>query len=124
MFCNRCGTTLQPDYIVCPKCGQSLATVTTAAVAVRSDPNRLERHLHILGILWIIVGSIFLIPSIILMALGGASHIFIPGEAAIARTLGPLLFSVIGGVFLLLAALDVLVGWGLMKHQPWARIAA
>ena len=124
MFCNRCGTTLQPDYIICPKCGQSVASAAPGAVVVRSDPNRLPRHLHILGVLWIIIGSLFLIPSIVLMALGGVSHLYIPGEVAIARTLGPLVLSVIGGIFLLLAALGVLVGWGLMKHQPWARIAA
>ena len=29
----------------------------------------------------------------------------------------------LGGTLLILGAGGVLVGWGLMKHQPWARIA-
>jgi hypothetical protein len=30
----------------------------------------------------------------------------------------------LGGTLLILGAGGVLVGWGLMKHQSWARIAA
>ena len=119
MFCNQCGTSLQPEYNLCPKCGQPVAN----AMAVRQVPDRLERHLHILGILWMIAGALFLVPSLVLMVVGGMAHMFIPGEEAVARLVGPLVLNIIGGVLLIVAAGGILIGWGLMNHQPWARIA-
>jgi len=92
-------------------------------MAVRQAPDRLERHLHILGILWMIAGALFLVPSLVLMVVGGIAHMFIPGEEAVARLVGPLVLNIIGGVLLIVAAGGILIGWGLMNHQPWARIA-
>jgi len=51
------------------------------------------------------------------------AHMFIPGEEAVARLVGPLVLNIIGGVLLIVAAGGILIGWGLMNHQPWARIA-
>src|SRR6266852_3303715 len=62
MFCDRCGTQLQPGYNLCPKCGKVIALSFPAQ-------SRLGRHLHTLGILWIVVGAFWLIPSIVLMTL-------------------------------------------------------
>ena len=56
MFCDRCGTQLQPGYDLCPKCGKVIALSFPAQ-------SRLGRHLHTLGILWIVVGAFWLIPS-------------------------------------------------------------
>jgi hypothetical protein len=117
MFCNQCGAPLQPDYNLCPKCGQPLGRITPR------DPGRLERHLRILAMLWVIVGALFLIPSVILVLLGGAAHFVIHGEP-VAEVLGPLVLYLIGGSLLLVGAGGVCVGWGLMQRQPWARIAA
>ena len=58
MFCDRCGTQLQPGYNLCPKCGKVIGE--TLSFPAQS---RLGRHLHTLGILWIVVGAFWLIPS-------------------------------------------------------------
>jgi hypothetical protein len=70
-----------------------------------------------------VVGALFLIPSIILLAIGSAANFVIPGEQ-LARVLGPLVLFLIGSSLLVVAAGGICVGWGLMQRQPWARIAA
>lgn len=122
MFCNQCGTQLQPEFNVCPKCGRPLNA--TSGVVVASSRERLERHLRILGILWVVLGALFLLPSLFFMGIGGVAHSFIPFEAGFAREFGPLVLFMLGGTLLILGAGGILVGWGLMKHQAWARIAA
>jgi len=84
----------------------------------------LGRHLHTLGILWIVVGAFWLIPSIVLMTLGSVVHIAIPGTEAVARIVGPLLMFVLGATFLVVGAGGICVGWGLLQPQPWARTVA
>ena len=122
MFCNQCGTELQPDYKLCPRCGQPMGQ--PARPFKTSNPGRLERHLRTLGILWIVAGALFLIPSIVMLVVGSVVHIAIPGSEEIARALGPLVLYLIGGSLLVVAAGGICVGWGLMQRQPWARMAA
>lgn len=119
MYCNQCGTPLQADYNVCPKCGLRLAGRSGAV----GGQGRLGRHLHTLGILWIVAGALFLIPAVVLFVLGTAVHIAIPGTEEMMRVMGPLLFTVLGAGFLIVGAGGICVGWGLMQHQPWARMA-
>jgi hypothetical protein len=121
MFCNQCGTTLQPDYHLCPKCGAPLSA--TASLTLNQGQDRLARHLRTLGTLWIIAGGLFLIPAAIMLALGGAVHFAIHGEP-FARFFGPIVLSMLGAGFSILAAGGICVGWGLMQRQSWARIAA
>ncbi len=122
MFCNRCGAQLQPDYNLCPKCGTPIATSAPAPQAPNVQ-GRLERHLRILGILWIVVGVLWIIPSLVLMGLSHAPHIMIGDEMFMRPFMPPMLFS-LGAVFLFVAAGGILVGWGLMRHERWARITA
>lgn len=121
MFCNRCGTTVQPEYNLCPKCGALLSR--TAGTKGVQNQGRLDRHLRTLGTLWIIVGVLFLIPAAIMLAVGGAAHFVIHGEP-LARFFGPIVLSVLGAGFFILAAGGICIGWGLMQRQAWARIAA
>jgi hypothetical protein len=119
MFCNRCGTQLQPDFNLCPKCGAPVGT----PAAVHSAPGRLQRHLRTLGILWIVVGVLWVIPSLVLMGISHAPHLMMGDEMFSHAFLPPMMFS-LGIVFLVIAASGVLVGWGLMNHERWARITA
>jgi zinc-ribbon domain len=126
MFCNRCGTQLQPNYIVCPKCGDpinatSVNPPTTVPGAGRSG--RVQKHLRTLGILWIVVGALWIIPSIVLMGLSHSSHIVIGDDMFTHAFMPPMLFSM-GSIFLIVAAGGILVGWGLMNHERWARTTA
>lgn len=130
MFCNRCGTQLQPDFNSCPKCGAPVAGATPVASAAAAPvpqmpaaQSKLQRHLRILGILWIIVGVLWIIPSLVLMGISHAPHIIIGDQMFSRPFMPPFLFS-LGSVFLIIAAGGILVGWGLMNHEHWARITA
>jgi hypothetical protein len=118
MFCNQCGTQLQSDFAVCPRCGRP------AQAPAAGRASRLQEHLRTLGILWMILGGLTLLPAFFLMFLSSLVHIAIPFSNALARNLGPLVMMIIGGSLLLVGAAGVLVGWGLMQHQPWARVPA
>ena len=122
MFCNRCGTQLQPDFNLCPKCGNRVGS-GTSNLAVSSRPGRLERHLRILGILWMVVGVLWIIPSLVLMGLSRAPHLMIGDEMFTHAFMPPMFFS-LGVLFLAIAAAGILVGWGLTHHERWARITA
>jgi zinc-ribbon domain len=120
MFCNQCGTQLQPDYNLCPKCGQpvSFAARPTACT------NRLREHVRTLGILWIIVGALFLLPAFAAMTLGTAASMFLPVHNAVAPTVAPFVVFGIGGMLLILGIGGICVGRALRQHRPWARIVA
>src|SRR5262249_19795375 len=120
MFCNRCGAQLQSDFNVCPKCG-SRVTNSTATEPV--FPSRLDRHLRPVGILWIIVGALWIIPSGVLMVLSRTPRLM-AGDEVFGHMFMPPLFFSLGSVFLLVAVGGILVGWGLMHHERWARITA
>jgi hypothetical protein len=117
MFCNRCGIEIQPDFNLCPKCGSPVG------VSVAARGGRMERHLRILGILWIVVGALWIIPSLVLVGLSHAPRIMIGDEMFTRAFIPPMLFS-LGAVFLVVAAGGILVGWGLMRHERWARMTA
>jgi zinc-ribbon domain len=119
MFCNRCGAQLQPDFNLCPKCGASVG----APAAVASPAGRLQRHLRTLGILWIVVGVLWIIPSLVLMGISHAPHLMM-GDEMFTHAFMPQMMFVLGVVSLVIAAGGVLVGWGLMNHEHWARITA
>ena len=122
MFCNRCGTQLQPDFNLCPKCGNRVGG-GTSNLAASFRPGRLERHLRILGILWMVIGVLWIIPSLVLMGLSRAPHLMIGDEMFTHAFMPPMFFS-LGVLFLVIAAAGILVGWGLMHHERWARITA
>jgi zinc-ribbon domain len=119
MFCNSCGTQLQPDFKLCPKCGAPVGTIAGTAV----PSGRVQRHLRTLGILWIAVGVLWIIPSLVLMGLSHAPHIMMGDEMFTHAFMPPMLLSM-GVVFLAIAAGGILVGWGLMNHERWARTTA
>jgi hypothetical protein len=126
MFCDQCGNPLQPDYNVCPKCGKALH-----AICGMPGQTRFQRHLHLLGLFWMIASAVWLIPSFVLLMMGGHAlpfvihdaspfnHVFFPGHVFFP----PLMFG-LGSGFLLIAAGGLCVGWGLMHREHWARTAA
>jgi hypothetical protein len=83
----------------------------------------LEGHLHLLGILWMAIGSLFLIPAVGLMMFGSGVHFVLHNQDLFGGLL-PILLYVGGGSLLLLGAGGICVGLGLQQRQPWARPAA
>ena len=118
MFCNQCGTPLQPDYNVCPKCGEPVARSAGTGV-----PGRLEHHLRTLGILWMVVGALWLLPSFGMLTMGHALP-FLMHRNMFGNVMFPPLMFGLGAGFFVIAAAGICVGWGLMQHEPWARVAA
>ena len=118
MFCNGCGSELQSAFNVCPKCGKVIGDPVSAITR-----SRLQNHLSTLGILWIIVGVLFLFPSLGLFFASGAARFFIH-DSVFAHALGPAMLTLIGGTFLVLAIGGILVGLGLRDRKPWARTVA
>lgn len=130
MFCNRCGAQLQPGFNLCPQCGTPVggnpvanvppnAAVISPAVA----RSRVDRHLRTIAILWIVVGVLWLIPSGAMMLFSHAPRLM-AGDEIFGHVFMPPLFFSLGSVFLLIAAGGILVGWGLMRRERWARITA
>jgi hypothetical protein len=118
MFCNRCGTETQAGFVVCPKCGRRMGDAEDGVAQ-----SRLERHLHTLGILWMAIGGLFLIPAVGLMVFGQGVH-FMVHEREPWPGLFELLLYVAGSSLVILAAGGICVGLGLMQKAPWARTAA
>jgi hypothetical protein len=118
MFCNGCGSELQSGYNVCPKCGKAIGDPVSAVTR-----GRLQNHLSTLGIFWIIVGVLFLLPALALFFASGAVH-FVIHDNMVARALGPLLLTIVGSTFFLIAVGGILVGMGLRDRKPWARVVA
>jgi hypothetical protein len=117
MFCNRCGTETQAGGVVCPKCGRRIGDPVSGVAQ-----SRLERHLHTLGILWMAIGGLFLIPAVGMMAFGRGLH-FVLRQQEPWPELFQLLLYVAGSTFVILAAGGICVGLGLMQRAPWARTA-
>ena len=118
MFCNQCGTEIAAGSNLCPNCARTLNPIATTPM-----PSRLERHLRTLGILWMIGSALLLIPAVVLMMVGSLVHFSIPGTEQAARIIAPFALFVIGAIFALVSSCGIFVGWGLMKHHYWARIA-
>jgi len=129
MFCNNCGSTLQPDSKVCPQCGSpvvggSSMQATTPRAPMLPAQSRLARHLRTLGVLWIVVGALWLIPSAALMILGRNSRFMMHSGPFWGPFFGGSFMFGLGSIFLIVAAAGICVGWGLIEYQPWARIVA
>jgi hypothetical protein len=118
MFCNACGAPI-PSGPACPQCGRYMP-----AVRYSSYSGRVQRHLRTLGTLWIVAGCIFLIPMVVLFVLSSVVHIAVPPQEHVARILGPIALVAAGCIVALFAALGICVGWGLLGHESWARMAA
>lgn len=118
MFCNRCGTELPSGSNECPNCGRRVGDPVRAIAQ-----SRLQHHLQTLGILWMAIGGLFLIPAVGLMIFGRGAHFVIHDQEPWPGLL-PLILYVVGGTMVILAAGGVCVGLGLMQHRPWARTTA
>lgn len=83
------------------------------------QPSRIARHIQILGILWIVVSILRLIPGVAILFFGhmGFPFLAIPMRGFLLPILGG-----VGAYLTITAVAGIAVGWGLIDRQPWARM--
>ena len=64
MFCDRCGTAVQPDQRFCNQCGRQFSD---ALVMARSSPNRVQEHVRLVGILWLALSAFNVLAGLVLL---------------------------------------------------------
>ena len=125
MFCDGCGTAVQPGQAFCSKCGKQI--VGPVSVMHAPVPGRVQGHLHLLGIMWLAISAFNAVGGVVLYILANTlfARLHEMGAPPEAPTgfLRPLL-SVIAVLILVKAAVGFIAGWGLLQREPWARIIA
>jgi hypothetical protein len=76
----------------------------------------MDRHFHVLAILWLVTSALMLIPGVALMGWSGWGF----PVHRVWHTAWPFV-GFLGGVLSLAAVLGLVTGWGLMERQSWAR---
>lgn len=145
MYCAHCGGPVMPEQIFCSKCGQKIMGPTVFDSAAQpgkpleSSPggtatlqgarpagtSRVASNVSALGTLWILYSVIRLVPGLGLFALGRMHFPFFMSPFPFSQhfAVGPLL-GVLGLFVSAFAIAGIIAGWGLMAHQPWARVLA
>ena len=123
MFCDGCGTALQPGQAFCSKCGKQ---IVGSIAAIRQTPGRVERHVHLLGILWLAYSAFNTLGGLLLIVLGRTffPHLHemteVPPDVPISFLSA--LLTTLGILIIAKAALGFIAGWGLLHRETWARI--
>jgi len=118
MFCDQCGTNLAEGQSFCPNCGKAVRPLTRTSTPVQG---RIESHIRLLGIFWLAISAVRLLPGLFVLAASRTIIGFLPPEVP------PFVPGLIelGGLLLLgTGILGIAAGWGLLTLQPWARMLA
>jgi predicted nucleic acid-binding Zn ribbon protein len=123
MFCDSCGTALQPNQTFCSGCGKEIRGGIHISYPRRG---RVQEHIRLLGILWLALGAINIVGSLGLLF---ASQIvfrhgaFGPeGGPPIPGNLLHFVLITVGIFVLAKAAVELIAGMGLLRREPWARM--
>ncbi len=136
MFCDQCGTEAAGNAHFCSNCGRPLpGGVASQPVVVQRIPayalpsTRVNAHLRILGILWIVAGALRLLGVGWLWFVGRMVFPSVLNEFVPSFALGSPLSRIVegglafaSGLLVLQAALAFLAAWGLLERQSWGRI--
>ncbi len=122
MFCDQCGTQLQPGAPRCARCGKAVLGL------VELRRSRVREHVRLLGILWMAYSSLYVIAGVAVIIVartvfGGMLHIHGGPPPEMTVWLRPML-TFVGWVILALAATGFFTGWGLLQREAWARPVA
>ncbi len=124
MFCDGCGTVLQPNQSYCSSCGKE---VRGGMHIGEPRPGRVQEHIRLVGILWLAVSAFNVIGGMVMLIL--ASTIFRGGSGFAGPPPGPRDFMHFMMTFLAVlvfakAVAGFAAGWGLLQREPWARVLA
>lgn len=128
MFCDACGTQLQPSQKFCSGCGRS---ISGGPISLSPQRSRIQEHVRLLAIFWFALSAFEVIGGIVVMIL--AKTLFVrlaeasAGNSGVGGTplgfLPPLMTAV--AIFVLAkAAAGIFAGWGLLNREPWGRVLA
>jgi hypothetical protein len=122
MYCDACGTVVQPGQAYCSKCGKQII----GPVLMQPRPGRVRGHVRLLGLFWLAFSAFNTVGAVVLYII--ANTLFahtrefgIPEPPALF--LRPLL-SVIAIFLFAKAAIGFISGWGLLQQEKWARVLA
>ncbi|HVA18065.1 MAG TPA: zinc ribbon domain-containing protein [Candidatus Dormibacteraeota bacterium] len=139
MFCDQCGREAPSEARFCSNCGRNLPAAnqpfqpanTPPAYFPVYPPARVNSHLRVLGVLWLISGILqtmsvgwlwfvgrMIVPSI----LTSITPAFSPGSPLERVILGGIAFASM--IIVLQALLSFVAAWGLFERQSWGRLAA
>jgi len=119
MFCDKCGTPVQPGQAYCSKCGKQIMGPVALA---QPRPGRVREHVRLLGLFWLALSAFDTVGAVFL-------YVFVTVMPHLAASDGPEAFlrpflRVLAILLLAKTALGFLAGWGLLKHEKWGRILA
>jgi hypothetical protein len=117
MFCDACGTAVQPGQGFCGKCGKQIVGPVSV---MQARPGRVQGHVHLLAIFWFAISAFNATMGVILYIL--ANTLLAPGGSAGAPPFLRPLLSVVAIIVMGGSALGFSAGWGLMHREPWARV--
>ena|SRR5271166_1452749 len=122
MFCDGCGVPLQPGQGFCSKCGKQIVGPVLFAQQI---PGRVQRHIHLLGILWLAYSAFNTLGGLFLLVLGQVLfphlHEMQDVPADVPTGFLTALFTTLGIIVLAKAACGFIAGRGLLQRDPWAR---
>jgi len=137
MACSACGAPMESAARFCVRCGAGVVPpvpryAAPSPASFRAE-SRVDRHLQTLGILWLVYGALPLIGWLFALpfvtgALGGLNMMHLHRGwplTGLGMGLHPgflgLLIPFVTLVLLVMAAADFLVGFALLRREPWGR---
>jgi hypothetical protein len=138
MFCDQCGREATADAHFCSNCGRPLpGRIAGQAVPVQPIPvyavrtNRVEAHVRILGVLWIVDGALNLLSVLSIWFVGRMIFPSVMSVIGDHSTFGDPFNRLVQGGLVFAAALlaiqtvlALFAAWGLVDRQGWGRIVA
>jgi hypothetical protein len=118
MYCQHCGTQVHPGQSYCGACAKPLAGYGMA------QRHRMEDHVRLLGIFWIVY-------SVFVLAVGAAamivSQVVFGHNSRFASGAPGFLYPLLTAVAIILLVKSfacMAAGFGLLRHEEWAPVLA
>lgn len=120
MFCDRCGANLVGSTNFCPSCGRAFGTAQAEVPPAIPAVGRVAKHLRRLGVFWLIYAASRVLSGLTMRMFQEYDWWYLdyvpPFVPGFIRELSL--------VFLIIAAIGLIAGWGLIQRKPWARTLA
>src|SRR5260370_35792498 len=113
MYCDGCGAPVEAGQGFCSRCGKQFVGPATA---LQSSTGRVQRHVHLLGILWLAFSALNAIGGVVLYII--ANTPFAPGGGTGAPAFLHPFLRVVGISLLGKAVPRFIAGWGCLRPKP------